>query len=333
MSQIANRYHFTESDYFDVRGDDSLRLVWDHPSHPWRWSASIAGLGGSFGELTALEPDTPEVDWPYHALLRQFDLPEAGKPYPLDLLFRLSPERLRLAAAGRSRLETVTHVVSSCPATRMKPREFFVSWCGVPTLAFTGFSQYLLGLKSALETDVVGLGKENPGAKWPKITLGALRDGRVLSLEEATTLRNICDELQQAVEAEPFTDISELSFVLFASRSLERRLLTYPVRLHGGASELPDNSDALSEHLRFVDATMAQFARANLPQYLKELRLAGNREPHYRDPHAEATLVFDFAGRHPECVHNFRLTVEKALPSAYRWFDDDSLHLTIRGLA
>ncbi|MBI4659162.1 MAG: hypothetical protein HY735_09995 [Verrucomicrobia bacterium] len=215
--------------------------------------------------------------------------------------------------------------------TWVRPREFFISWNGVPTLAYRGFSPVLLEIKKEIEQEIPGIKPENPGARWPKTTLGALRDGRVLSLQEAGILRRICTELRPAVEAETCLEIPQLSVVLFQCRSLERRLLTQSISLHLDSSS-PLDHEPPADHIRQVDGTMDQFSHARLEEYLPRLQADGNRESHYRKTHIEPTLVFDIGHQQPKCIASFVETVNRELPGAYIWFQEKSRHMTIRGL-
>lgn len=56
----------------------------------------------------------------------------------------------------------------------------------------SGFPKALLDLKDALAGTCKGLPIENPGSKWPKTTLGALRDGVRLKPEQLQQLNSIC---------------------------------------------------------------------------------------------------------------------------------------------
>ncbi len=56
----------------------------------------------------------------------------------------------------------------------------------------SGFPRALLDLKDALADTCKGLPPENPGSKWPKTTLGALRDGTRLTPEQLQQLNAIC---------------------------------------------------------------------------------------------------------------------------------------------
>ena len=228
-------------------------------------------------------------------------------------------------------MNIVPGIVSTHSPTSVKPGEFFVSWNGVPTLAYKGFSPTLLAIKKEIEQRLLGIKKENPGARWPKTTLGALRDDRTLSMGDAETLRQICTKFNDTIPDTSFP-ISELSLVVFRCRSLEDRLLTHTIALAGSGTE-PSMEECLKKHEQEVADIMDQFSSARLVEYFPKLQEPGNRESHYRYTHVEATLVFDLPRKFIDFVSEFIHAVDKALPGYYCWFKEESRHMTVRGLA
>jgi len=222
-------------------------------------------------------------------------------------------------------------IVKTKPSTLVKPREFFISWSGVPTLAYQGFSPVLLGIKQEIEESFPGLKPEKPGSKWPKTTLGALRDGRVLSLKEARILRSICSDLRSEIAAEAPLPISRLTLVVFQCRGLERRLLTYPIPLRP-ASATSFEHEPPDDHLKVIEATMDQFREAKLATYLPRIQAGGNRESHFRKLHMGVTLVFDLEDHQLKPIERFIQAVDTKLPNAYCWFTPQSRHMTVRSL-
>jgi hypothetical protein len=172
-----------------------------------------------------------------------------------------------------------------------------------------------------------GLRKENDGSNWPKTTLGALRDDRTLSWNDLFTLRNICDSCNSSLSGLSL-DINDLSIVLFHCRSLERRISTEIVKM----SDSFDSSNPTQEEIIYIKKTMNQFDRKNLVEYFPKVQNQGNRESHYRTPFVEATVVHDLKIV-PNPINHFRSEVDEKLPGMYCWFEDDSLHMTVRALA
>jgi hypothetical protein len=85
------------------------------------------------------------------------------------------------------------HYPSPCPCLAfLQPFAFFVSWNGVLTLAFAGFTPALLDLKRRVATAHPALPRENPGSLWPKASLGCLRDGVTLTEQQFHTLNGLC---------------------------------------------------------------------------------------------------------------------------------------------
>lgn len=231
--------------------------------------------------------------------------------------------------------EIVKQVVESKPRTAVKPREFFIAWSGVPTLAYQGFTKPLLDIKKELEQRIPGIKPENPGSKWPKTTLGALRDDRQLSWEDLKKLREICTKLNEGIENVPITlDIDQLEVVIFQCRSLEKRLITYPIKLDD--SERYDDDEEEEEHMKNdVDKVMEQFSEARLAEYWPDVSRPGNRESHYRMLHIESTLIYDLPLQRINLLNikDFIEEVDKKLPGLYCWFVPESRHMTVRALS
>ena len=84
------------------------------------------------------------------------------------------------------------YLISNTPACVLYPHQFFCSWQGVLTLAWRGFPQPLVDLKASLSDYYSSLPPENPGSRWPKTSLGALKDGKRLTPEQLQKLNALC---------------------------------------------------------------------------------------------------------------------------------------------
>ena len=213
----------------------------------------------------------------------------------------------------------------------IQPRSFFIAWCGVPMLTYNGFPNAILDLKNQIETHIPRLTEENPGSKWPGTTLGALREGHLLSFEELRILRQICTDFEPEIRAmQAVFAINELQYILFGCRSLERRLLTTPLPLHHGRY---DTSDLPRKHKNWVQHIHAQFDENRLADYLPAVQQPGHHISHYRNTHVEGTLVFDLPPEQPDYIERFIEAVNRALPDRYTWFEPSARDITIRALA
>lgn len=223
----------------------------------------------------------------------------------------------------------LSDIISSKAKSLVNPREFFLAWSGVPTLAYEGFSPVLLELKNEIKQRIPELQPENPGSIWPKTTLGALRDDRKLSFKDTEILRDICDNIKPNENV--VLEIDQLQIVIFQCRSLEKRLLTFSVNMKS-ISNVED--DPPKYHLKQIDETMNQFSRDNLSAYWKDLIRDGNRESHYRVTHIESTLIYDIPDKHPlnNSIDYFIEKVDNELPGHFCWFDRKSRHMTVRAL-
>jgi hypothetical protein len=171
---------------------------------------------------------------------------------------------------------------------------------------------------------------ENPGSRWPKSTLGALRDGARLTPAQLATLHAVCTKHSARLAAAQPIAVGTLSLTLFACRSLERTLAAAPLPL----ALPPDASRADADARAAASATLSEFDAAKLDAYWFHASRDGSRESHYRGAASGATLVAPL----PACaleacgVAAFRAAVNDALPGLWAWFDDASLHVTVRGL-
>jgi hypothetical protein len=251
---------------------------------------------------------------------------------------------------NETRLQYLARNTAPCLLT---PKAFFVSWQGVITLAYSGFPPQLSALKSAL-ADAHGdaLPKESPGSRWPKTSLGSVRDGKRLTPEQLTALLGVCREesaaLQEAIEgaAEPSILIDNLSVLTYECRSLERVVARERLALLGGPL---DASPPSAEEAARVASVLAE---SDDSDYWFHASRDGGREGHYRSMAPGVTLVHELglggggggcgAGAAPlsssssalllAAVRRFRERVDAALPGVYAWFDEASLHVTVRAI-
>ncbi len=232
--------------------------------------------------------------------------------------------------------DMVRKVISQYGETTVSANQFFVSWNSVATLAYTGFSRTLLAVKRGIEEGIPGLKPENPGSKWPKTTLGCLREGVELTKDQVCRLRNICvqqsAELQKIDESDQAMVVRVLHFVTFHCRTLERRLISQAIPLEG---RLSDDDCPPQAHLKAVADTMKQFDADQHENYYPRLAPKGRTiDSYYRVPHVESTLVYDLRPSAPliDTIDNFRRAVDGAIPNCYAWFEPISWHMTVRTL-
>ncbi len=229
--------------------------------------------------------------------------------------------------------KTLTAVIADCPKNMLLPKAFFVSWHGVMTLAYEGFSQCVLDLKTRLEARFPSIPAENEGSKWPKTTLGALNQGRVLTLEELERLRTLCarhNDLFTATQAVCLT-IEALKYVQYDCRSLERISTDKPMPLK---QKTPPEYEPPRFHKYAVDSVLKQFTRENLANYIDKVQEEGHREYHYRSDHRGASLIYPLPseGQLIDRINSFTADIDALFPDYYGWFHPQSHHVTIRSL-
>ncbi len=230
----------------------------------------------------------------------------------------------------------IRKIVSQYGETSVFANQFFIPWASVATLAYTGFSRTLLSIKQKIEEEIPGLTPENPGSKWPKTSLGCLREHVKLSDNQVRKLRKICEqksiELKKIEKSDQILKVIELHFVTFHCRTLERRLISQPMRLEGVRFI---NDQSPQQHLMNVSNLMAAFCEEQHEQYYPGLAPKGRTiDTYYRAPHVESTLVYDIKPSTSliEIIENFKIAVDIELPDCYEWFDPQSWHMTVRAL-
>lgn len=232
-----------------------------------------------------------------------------------------------------SNKEILKNIVGSFSRTSIFPKEFFISWSGVPTLAYIGFSATILKIKDKLDKSISGISNENEGSKWPKTTLGALKDGKILSKENLYLLRDICDESNKELQdkCDLAIAVETIHGVVYQCRSLERSIEKLPLLLQDSP---PEMDEPPQWHLTDVDKVLEQFSRDKLDAYINNVHRDGNRESDYRNQNIGTTLVFYLPSKHQihRCINNFIKQVNQSLPDYYSWFDKESLHVTLRTL-
>lgn len=249
----------------------------------------------------------------------------------------------------------------------LEPLAFFVSWQGVLTLAYEGFPPALIDLKRRIGAAHTALPSESRGSLWPKTSVGCLRDGVTLSEAQFTALNALCKELSARVlgggadgaggdSPRPRIVVDSATVAIYACRSQERLVFSHTVAFEGG-NDAGGTGAAAPEERRRVEAIVAE---ADAADYYPKVARGGNRETHYCGPAVGSTLVHQLpmvrgslaqpgGGSHAGvrrrglaevrdrqrllgAIDEFRRGVEAALPGAYRWFDDASLHVTLRAL-
>lgn len=219
----------------------------------------------------------------------------------------------------------------------LRPRAFFISWSGVVTLAFSGWPSQAVALKERLAKRVgAAMRPENPGSLWPKITLGALKEGRQpLSLEELKALTQICAELTAAIAEERWEmRVHSLSQTLFAWPSHEWLLSRFDIPLQGG--EL-DASEPDEKAAAYVETVLKE--GEDLESYLPAVQRPGDVSKYRPQTPTTGTSLVAFvvpAGAGvdtlPVSFSKLRSRIDEALPDAYAWMEPAALHCTLRSL-
>ena len=260
-----------------------------------------------------------------HATLPPCSRLKGFEHLPLLQLFVRPPPLLRPSQAAyllRGGTGTLVDLLSMTRPCLLRPLAFVVAWSGVLALVYDGWPAPILELKSGL-ANLPSLPVEASGSKFPKTSVGALRDGLKLSPTDLAKLEAICGEESSSWAPLP---IGSLSLVLFRCRCLEKVLFRQEVVLRGS---LIDAHPSIAEK----NAAEAVVSETREPDYFRHASRDGGRESHYRGPAGGATLVTFLGGKGPLAhIQRFCARVEEALPGMYNFFDPSSLHVTIRAI-
>ena len=248
-----------------------------------------------------------------------------------------------------------------------KPKDFFMAFGGVVCLVMEGFPVAVERLKEKMNEDAAmqdaGMTSEKMGAKWAKITLGAVRVEKYqFSTEQMLRLRTIClsfrSKIAEAAE-ECFMKSSSLSVVVFANRALTARpketKISFDVGNSSDAVDLSENMKAKTADVigPFFDAVTPDSTEAVsdvFQGYINDLNSSPAHSAHYLAPFPGATLVcnaFDNGCANTQLrglIDEFRRVVDSNIlvdveghpqqgQPLFEWFDDSALHVTVRGIS
>jgi hypothetical protein len=153
----------------------------------------------------------------------------------------------------------------------------------------------------------------------------------MLTMEEYDALRDVCDGFRGRAERDARVRVSVLKVVVFGSRCCERRMSVKCIKLRE-----EDSDDVSGDSEAFVNSILSEGRLDD--EYLQRINAPGHRASHYEQG-SGVTLVADAldevssdASNLSALLREFRGAVEKVLPGRFRWFRDDSLHVTVRGL-
>jgi len=234
-------------------------------------------------------------------------------------------------------LEETKNALNSTPrirSTSLRPHRssLFVAWNNVIVFVFNGFSPSLVLVKQQLDETLPNLKTEKFGSQWPKMTLAAEKDGlKPLAIDQLERLQQICQLHASAIFDESLTlDVKTISIVDYKHRSLENICQ----RLDFQLSDEYDPALPSDIELGKVDNVVAEWS--DLETYLPKINASGSRISSYRGEPPSGYTCVTFL--HPLPISlatklaNFQDAINAAFPDRYEWFDNESLHCTLRSL-
>lgn len=258
---------------------------------------------------------------------------EQGSSFPTRRVVRI--EKIK----DDSVEEAVANIVlrGTTQSTLLSACEFFLAWQGVLVLAFSGWPPSLASLKKELNALPL-LPAENAGSRWPKATLAAtVDDAPPLTTAELSSLRDLCAQHAERLRHagnDALVPVDGLSIVRYTQRGLEPAGAPI-IRDLALASPRDDTAPSAEESAR-VMTTLNEWNGDALSGYLAGANRAGSRVSSYRGGSPHGVTLVAFARLRESAlaalIRNFQRDVDATLPGRFAWLDEESLHITLRGL-
>jgi hypothetical protein len=76
------------------RPGDTKMIVWDHPKLPGQWSVCFSRGDNVWSDPRLLTTDSPDAEWAYEAMVKNYDLEELRNLYPLSRILSMSRDEV-----------------------------------------------------------------------------------------------------------------------------------------------------------------------------------------------------------------------------------------------
>lgn len=205
-------------------------------------------------------------------------------------------------------------------------------------MVYDGWPPSAVALKEALvRHHGPSLPPENSGSRFPKTTLGALKEGqRPLDHEQLATLVDLCRKHSFGMRNCALAlAVQSLHLTIWRHASHEVLLAKVALPLGPGEGDVAPNEEAQG----YVRQVLAE--ADDLKAYLPAVQRPGSVGRYRRDEGLGSSLVAfvqpPASGDAPEsgllgAVTAFRADVEKLLPGLYDFFPEHALHVTVRAI-
>ena len=248
-------------------------------------------------------------------------------------------------------------------------KSIFISWNGVLCLIFDGFPHPLEELKKCLNATCSQLEykSENFGSQWAKVTLAGVRDPSEtnsatpdpLTFDEFRRLKKICKECsvpfysstemnERKDASKKLVPVKAISVVEYEWRSLEKlsQVAHMNISLRNAVGSTSDYSSSSPLSMQ-VSPQQQRKARSVLSEwdeeesYLSNVNAKGapyrpkNSNTGSSSPIGLTCVSFLDLKSCPviwECITTLKSRVDEEFPGRYDWFDESSLHCTIRAM-
>lgn len=233
---------------------------------------------------------------------------------------------------------------------------------------YRGFTPAIIDLKNKIHRSHPELPTEASGSKWPKCSIGCVQDGQTLTEEQFNALNALCKRFSEAfntngennstttVNSDLKIAVDSAAIIIYGCRSLQKIISCHLIPFRDDQTDTREASPEEAERVRLI------VSEADDPDYYKAVARDGNRRSHYSAPNVGVTLahplplsflkidsprsvhttrsglrqrgVQEVADRTQllKLIYEFKQEVVDLLPGMYYWFDEGSLHITLRAL-
>lgn len=116
--------------------------------------------------------------------------------------------------------DSLQTIIEDTPVCSLEPKQFFVAWHGVITLVFNGWPEPIDTMKEIISKKMQ-ICNENFGSKFPKVTIGVIKDNVEMTKEMLKDVRQLCDKHSKKIDQNQSLKMEKLNIVLYHNRCQE----------------------------------------------------------------------------------------------------------------
>lgn len=234
----------------------------------------------------------------------------------------------------------------------LQPYKFFISYNGVLVLIYKQWTINSLYIKHKLNNyaNLYSLNNENMGSLFPKTTIACLNNNQQLTSNELYKLYNLCQQFNNYYFNETHNTnnvlLNNISIVTMLNRSLSSIIHKTDISLIQSTNDDYYKDDTLNvdmisnQSYQYVQNVVNECNTDTLDTYIHKINTNKGQYTHYYDKHIECTCVSYIdknAKQNIDIFYNivskFITEVDKLLPNKYKFFDLNTMHVTLRAIS